>query len=242
MHASREPGERSAGLAEVGLCGRCGYRGEGLPYFSKGSHVALLVGATVLTAGVMGAGGIAYYLLRREHRVCPRCGSGWGRFGEAARARGRSPRPTEVKVPGFGREHVKRGWSLALFVAAAAIVAVGIAGGGAPTVILAALAVAGGVFLHLSANRDREARRAALVSSLQLPVVQLAARRGGRLTVSEVAADLGWTLRRSEKVLQSLDDGLRVDSEVTDEGVIVYEFRELLGRSGAGDPPSLPSA
>ena len=35
------------------------------------------------------------------------------------------------------------------------------------------------------------------------------------------------TLRRAEKVLQSLDDGLRVNSEVTDEGVIVYDFLEL---------------
>jgi hypothetical protein len=29
-------------------------------------------------------------------------------------------------------------------------------------------------------------------------------------------------------VLDSLDDGLRVNAEVTDEGVIVYEFREVM--------------
>jgi hypothetical protein len=35
-------------------------------------------------------------------------------------------------------------------------------------------------------------------------------------------------MRRAEKVLNSLDDGWRVNSTVTDDGVIVYEFRELL--------------
>jgi hypothetical protein len=59
-------------------------------------------------------------------------------------------------------------------------------------------------------------------------VLRLAAEQGGRLTVTEVAAHLGWPMRRAEKILQSLDDGVRVDSEVTDEGVIVYEFREIV--------------
>ena len=42
------------------------------------------------------------------------------------------------------------------------------------------------------------------------------------------ATRLGWTLPRAEKVLDSLEDGYRVCSEVTDDGLIVYEFRELL--------------
>jgi hypothetical protein len=96
---------------------------------------------------------------------------------------------------------------------------------------------AGGVLLRRSADQDRERRRAALLRSLQAPVLKLAAQRGGQLTVSQVAAELGWTLQRSEKVLRSMDDGLRVDSQVTDEGVIVYHFLELLLGPG-GDPPA----
>ena len=64
--------------------------------------------------------------------------------------------------------------------------------------------------------------------ALQQPVLRLAGDRGGRLTVTEVASSLGWPLRRAEKVLNSLEDGLRVASTVTDQGVIVYEFRELM--------------
>jgi hypothetical protein len=86
--------------------------------------------------------------------------------------------------------------------------------------------------LQRAATREREQRREALLSALQLPVLQLAGRKGGQLTVTEVAAELGWTMRRAEKVLQSLDDGMRVNSEVTDEGVIVYDFLELIRTTG----------
>ncbi|HEV2733455.1 MAG TPA: hypothetical protein VGV85_01415, partial [Longimicrobiaceae bacterium] len=91
--------------------------------------------------------------------------------------------------------------------------------------------------LQSVARKEREARRAALLSNLQMPVLALAAERRGRLTVTETAAALGWPLPRAEKVLDSLEDGLRVNSEVTDEGVIVYEFRELAHGRG---PQQLP--
>jgi hypothetical protein len=44
-------------------------------------------------------------------------------------------------------------------------------------------------------------------------------------------------MRRAEKVLQSLDDGMRVNSEVTDEGVIVYDFLELIRTTGRLSKP-----
>src|SRR5690606_12965423 len=66
------------------ICPRCGYQGEGVGYFNRGSHLAAIVGITLLTAGMMGAGGAIYYLVRREHVVCPRCGHGWGKHGYAA--------------------------------------------------------------------------------------------------------------------------------------------------------------
>ena len=71
-------------------------------------------------------------------------------------------------------------------------------------------------------------------------MLQLDADRGGRLTVSEVAAQLGWTLPRAEKVLNSLEDGYRVSSDVTDEGLIVYDFRELR-YTATGGPAPLPA-
>jgi len=222
-------------------CPRCGYQGEGLSYFSRGSHVAKLVGATVLTAGAMGAGGILYYVVRREHQICPRCGFGWGRFGERSLVgvgRGgvsdADPGPSELRIPPAGAERGKVGLSIALYVIAAILAIAGISDGEAVPFMMALFAGGGGALLQRSARADREARRAAILASLQLPVLQLAARHGGRLTVTRVAAEMGWTMPRAEKVLNALDDGVRVNSEVTDEGVIVYEFRELLG---SPEPP-----
>lgn len=219
-------------------CPRCGYRGEGLPYFARGSHVAALVGATVLTAGAMGAGGLVYYLVRRDHRICPRCGHGWGKYGDRAlpvhrEDAGAAERPR----PHVDFEGVKRAWSTALFVMAALLLLGGLAEMELAPMVFAAAAAAGGVLLRRAAESDREKRRTALLHSLQQPVLQMAAQRGGRLTVTQVAAELGWPLRRAEKVLQSMDDGLRVDSEVTDEGVIEYQFRELLRAPEPGSDP-----
>jgi hypothetical protein len=237
--------DRGAGLVPVtrsqpvvvGSCPRCGFRGEGLPYFSRGSRVATLIGLAMFTVGAMGIGGILYYVLRKDYEVCPRCHASWGRFGERALARAESgPLDPRAPDPAYARGGgASRGLSWVLFALAAALAIGGIAGGALPPLLMAGAAAAGGLLVQRMADRDRERRRAALLASLQPPVLQLAARRGAKLTVTETAAELGWSLRRAEKVLQSLDDGVRVSSEVTDEGVIVYEFRELarsLGRPG----------
>jgi ribosomal protein S27AE len=214
----------------VGVCPRCSYRGEGLPYFSRGVHVAALVGATVVTSGAVGAGGIAYYLLRRDHRVCPRCGKGWGRYGERSLAptRGTVAEPPRQRVPRAGREAGKRFGSVLLWVFAVMLLIVGVVEAELAAALVGLAAGAGGWLLLRAANAERENRRAALLANLQVEVLRLARERRGRLTVTEVATALSWPLRRAEKVLTSLDDGLRVNSEVTDEGVIVYEFLEVM--------------
>lgn len=208
-------------------CPQCHYRGEGIGYFSRGSRVAALVGVTLVTMGAMGAGGLVYYLVRKDHMVCPRCGHGWGQNGERAVVRegGASELLPAPATSGEGR---KKGWSVLLFLLAAIFVLGGVAAAEVGMVGFGLLAAGSGVLLRQAAGRDREKRREALISSMQLPVLKLAAQQRGRLTVTEVAAHLGWPMRRAEKILQSLDDGIRVDSEVTDEGVIVYEFRELM--------------
>ncbi|HET8654676.1 MAG TPA: hypothetical protein VFL93_04120 [Longimicrobiaceae bacterium] len=210
-----------------------------MPYFSRGRNVAALVGATMLTAGAMGAGGILFYIVRRDHRICPRCGRTWGRWGERAVVRGPAgaPETAPPAVASVWGESSKRTWSTALFVLAALLAIGGTAATAAPALVAAGIAAIGGLLLYQAADGERQRRRAALISALQLPVLRLASQRGGRLTVTEVAAELGWTLPRAEKVLHSLDDGVRVDSEVTDEGLIVYQFRELLRPPGSPGSP-----
>lgn len=227
--------------APVGLCARCGHHGEGLPYFSRGTHVAALVGLSIFTAGMMGMGGVAYYLFRRRHQVCPRCGFGWGVPGERPLLQ---PGPAGPAPASSGTsESFLRGWAVALFLLAALLAVVGVAQTAAPALAVAGAVAAGGLLLQRAAEKRRERRRDALLSSLQLPVLRLAAERGGRLTVTDVATALQWPLRRAERVLRSLDDGLRVDSAVTDEGLIVYEFLEIVHApdrlSGPGGDPAL---
>lgn len=218
----------------IGVCPRCAYRGDGVGYFTRGRHLAGLIVAAMVTSWGMGVGALVYYLMRRDHRICPRCGEGWGQRGEYALTTGTAPpaspatvtaTPVTAAIP---RESARRAWSVLFFILAAFLAVVAITQGEPGPLVIAGIAAGGGVLLHRAAENERDARRAALISSLQLPVLKLAAERNGRLTVTQVATQLGWTLPRAEKVLESLEDGYRVSSEVTDEGLIVYEFRELL--------------
>lgn len=227
----------------VASCPRCQYAGEGVGYFSRGSHMLALIGLTLLTLPmIFGLGGILYYLARRDHHICPRCGLGWGKLADPSASSRPSHNEEEegrygsigTKLRGAG---VKRPWSIMLLTIGAILLAVGVVEFEALSTVLGVLAVAGGVTLHRQANQERDERRAALLAALQTPVLQLAADRGGRLTVTEVAAALRWPIRRAEKILHSLDDGWRVSSNVTDEGVIVYEFRELLLGQGPSSYP-----
>jgi len=218
------------------VCPRCGFQGPTVGYFSQGGHIAALLLLTAVTVfPAVGFGGLLYYLLRHNHRSCARCGYTLGKRGELALAAASShgaalpaAAAAEADLPeegwGFGRWSV--GATLFLLFAAF-MVLVGLGEGEAGMVAVGLFSGAIGGLMVKRAGTAREERRQALLVALQQPVLRLAGERGGRLTVTEVASTLGWPMRRAEKVLNSLDDGLRVVSDVTNEGVIVYDFREL---------------
>ena len=52
--------------------------------------------------------------------------------------------------------------------------------------------------------------------------------RNGRLTVTETAADTGLTVEEASEILKRLADGGFVEVEITDSGLIVYRFPEVL--------------
>ena len=212
------------------LCPRCGYRGMSAGYFSRGGHVAALVGITMMTMPIMGAGGVGYYLLRHNHKVCPRCGMHWGPNGLRALmlAPGGAVVPSGMNDDPFPVGGTKkRGIAIALLVWAAFCFAIALGEGEFGMFVMALLSGGGAAALIKGDKTERERRREAIIESLQLPVLQLAGRKGGRLTVTDVATEMGWPMVRAEKVLNSLDDGLRVMSDITDEGVIVYDFVEI---------------
>lgn len=219
------------------VCPRCGFQGQTVTYFSQGGHIAGLLVLTALTLfPAMGAGGLLYWLLRHNHRSCARCGHTLGK-AEALALAGATQgaglpavSAAEADLP----EDASR-WSSAwgigaimLFLFSALMLTVAV-GEGEPVCLLFSLFSGGaGYMFTRNAQNAREERRATLLTALQQPVLRLAGERAGRLTVTEVASSLSWPMRRAEKVLNSLEDGLRVVSDITREGVIVYEFRELM--------------
>jgi len=208
-------------------CPRCGYHGEGLAYFERGLNLALLIVLVVMTSWAFGIAGIVYYLLRRNHESCPRCGRGWGRFGELASIE--SPRAARAEARERDRpDRASGGWTLVLLIAAVVFMAAGVVASDPAALVFAGVSACAAALTARGTNREKQRRRRALLEACQKDVLQLARDRGGLLTVSETAASLGWTITRAERVLISIEDGFRVRSEVTRDGRIVYEFPELL--------------
>jgi hypothetical protein len=86
--------------------------------------------------------------------------------------------------------------------------------------------------------RGLQERRAALTHAIERRKRHQAARRNGTLTVTEVATELELSIPAAEKILTGMDDGFRVLSEVTDEGILVFQFPELRHRRpGTLEPP-----
>jgi hypothetical protein len=224
----------------VVTCPRCGFQGPSVSYFSQGGHVAGLLFLSLITLfPAMGAGGLLYFLLRHNHRSCARCGETLGKhemLALQASSAGGAPLPAGMAAEADLPEEAGggRGWTIgawALFAFAAFMFMIGIGEAEFVPFVFGAFAAAGGTGLLAAGRRAREERRQSLLVALQQPVLRLAGEVGGRLTVTQVASSLNWPMRRAEKVLNSLEDGLRVSSDVTSEGVIVYEFRELMHAS-----------
>lgn len=67
-------------------------------------------------------------------------------------------------------------------------------------------------------------------AALEARVFRLAHRGKGRLTVSDVVVEMGLSVADAEELLQGMVDNVRVRMEVRENGVVVYEFPELLDR------------
>ncbi len=231
----------------VSMCPGCGYVGEGVPYFRRASHAALLVGATLLTYGF---GGLIYWLVKRDATVCPSCGLSWkrsrslGTVPSADRLESGSglwlrpwPRRTG-ELPRGGL--VRRVAGVVMAILALALLGMGIVQVNAEPIIAGVSLGLVGASSFAWGLKALHRRREGLLRSLQNQVLHVAAARGGRLTATDVAADLELTLPAAERVLFSMDDGFRVRSDVTDEGLLLFDFPEIRAR-GLGGPVPGPS-
>lgn len=221
--------------AGVRRCPRCGYQGEGMPYFRRAGHVGLLVGVSLFTYGF---GGLIYWLARRRHLICPRCGLGWENASRALAITGPEPERRLVEaepegpLPSSGIKRRVLGVVLVLF--ATAMILGGIVGGEAAAAAVGSAFGALGSLSFFWGWKGLQERREAVMQGLQRKILRLAQIKGGTLTVTEVAAEMNLSLPAAEKILTSMDDGFRVRSEISKEGVLYYEFPEVLHRGELG--------
>jgi hypothetical protein len=215
----------------VRRCERCSYLGEGIPYFRRGGHVGLLMGVSVFSWGF---GGLVYWLARRKHLICPRCGSGWEKSSQALTVAGEGAQPSLVHdepdgpLPGSGMGRRVLGATMVLV--ATLLILYGFVEFEMVAVTVGSVIGAGGSLSFYWGWSGLQERRKAIMHRIQRKILKLAAAKGGTLTVTEVASDLNLSIPVAEKILTSMDDDLRVRSVISDEGVIVYEFPELRHR------------
>jgi hypothetical protein len=231
--ASTPIGMSLARPAGVRRCPRCSYQGEGIPYFRRGGHIGLLIGVSVFTYGF---GGLVYWLARRRHLICPRCGLGWENASRALALADSPGRVTEdepdERLPSGGIKRRIAGATLVLL--ASLLVLIGFTEWEMVLVAIGSVVGGGGSLTFYWGWSGLQERRKALMQRIQRKVLRLASAKGGTLTVTEVAAELNLGLPAAEKILTAMDDDFRVRSVVSDEGVIYYEFPELLHRKELG--------
>jgi hypothetical protein len=219
--------------AGVRRCPRCSYQGEGLSYFRRGTHIALLL---AISASSWGFGGLVYWLARRKHLICPRCGLGWENASQVLTLTGPEPERRMVeeqpdeRLPRSGLK--RRLLGVGMVLGGTLLLLAGILEAEGAMLAVGSLVGGSGSLTFYWGWHDLQERRKAIMERLQRKILRLAQAKGGTLTVTEVAADINLGLPAAEKILTSMDDGFRVRSEISDEGIIYYEFPELLHRKG----------
>jgi len=206
-----------------------------MPYFRRAGHVGLLVGASVFTYGF---GGLVYWLARRKHLVCPRCGLGWENASRALAVTGPEPerrlieQEPDEKLPSAGLK--RRVLGTAAVLLASFLVLIGFVEWEMAAVAVGSVVGGGGSLTFYWGWQALQNRRNAIMQGLQKKILKLASAKGGTLTVTEVASDLNLALPAAEKILESMDDGFRVRSDISSEGVLYYEFPEIVYRRELG--------
>ena len=216
--------------AAIRRCPRCGYLGEGIGYFRRPGHLVILAALSLFTWGV---GGVIYWLFRRRHAVCPNCGLSWfGARPVLVPDRASDPARFDPALPPAGTNRRVLGVLLALV--AVLLVSIGLIQVEASMVATGGALGLAGIASFTWGWHALQERRRTLRHALERRVLHLATRRGGALTATEVASDLDLSLTAAEAVLLGMDDGFRVRCEITEDGVLVFEFPEVQRRGLPG--------
>jgi small-conductance mechanosensitive channel len=96
-----------------------------------------------------------------------------------------------------------------------------------PFVVFLPAGVVGAAMLRgVLRERRRVAREEA--ATREVAVLRLADAERGVLTATQIATRLAWPMETAVATLRAVEDSGVVTSTVTDDGVLVFEFRELI--------------
>jgi hypothetical protein len=177
--------------AGVRRCPRCSYQGEGLSYFRRGTHIALLL---AISASSWGFGGLVYWLARRKHLICPRCGLGWENASQVLTLTGPEPERRMVeeqpdeRLPRSGLK--RRLLGVGMVLGGTLLLLAGILEAEGAMLAVGSLVGGSGSLTFYWGWHDLQERRKAIMERLQRKILRLAQAKGGTLTVTEVAADI----------------------------------------------------
>ena len=74
-------------------------------------------------------------------------------------------------------------------------------------------------------------QQTALQRAREKQILRLAQQKGGRISIPEIVVDTSMSTEEAEEFMQDLTAKGYVDMQVTDSGVIVYEFYEIAHRN-----------
>ena len=74
------------------------------------------------------------------------------------------------------------------------------------------------------------ARPSSRSRSIQGRIFQAAYKNRGRLTISDIVLETDLSIKEAEEVMNGMVDSTHVRMEVEDNGLVVYEFPEILAR------------
>lgn len=71
---------------------------------------------------------------------------------------------------------------------------------------------------------------------IEAQIFKLAYKLKGRVTVSDIVVETGLSIAEAESAIQEMVDNSRVRMEVSDSGLIRYEFPEIISRFEESEP------
>jgi hypothetical protein len=78
--------------------------------------------------------------------------------------------------------------------------------------------------------RNRSRRKLRKPRNIEGVIFNLAYTLEGKITLSDIIIETGMGMKEAEKTINQMVDGIRVRMEVDDQGLVVYEFPEIIAR------------